>query len=70
MVSFCGKPVKNDPFPKYLGVTLDRSLAYQEHLQKVAGKLKTRINIIRKLAVNSLGSDAHTIQTVCLALVY
>ena len=69
-VSFCGKPVKNEPHPKYLGVTLDRSLTYHEHLKSVTGKLKTRINIIRKLAGNSWGSDAQTLRTACLALVY
>jgi len=62
--------VKNEEFPKYLGVTLDRTLTYREHLKRVADKLKARVNIIRKLASNSWGSNAHTLRTATLALVY
>ncbi|KAJ8356514.1 hypothetical protein SKAU_G00193080 [Synaphobranchus kaupii] len=69
-VSFCGKPVKNEEFPKYLGVTLDRTLTYHEHLKRVADNLKARVNIIRKLAGNSWGSNAHTLRPASLALVY
>ena len=69
-VTFCGKTVKHEEFPKYLGVTLDRSLTYREHLKRVSGKLKTRVNIIRKLAGNSWGSGTQTLRTACIALVY
>jgi len=34
----------------YLGVTLDRTLSYKEHLTKTAGKLKNRNNLLMKLA--------------------
>jgi len=36
--------------PTYLGVTLDRTLSYREHLTKTAGKLKNRNNLLMKLA--------------------
>lgn len=41
-------------------MTLDRTLAYQNHLTKVAAKIKTRNNIIRKLANTNWGSDPNT----------
>jgi len=40
----------HDPYPKYLGVTLDRTLSLREHLVKTAGKLKNRNNLLMKLA--------------------
>ena len=33
----------------YLGVTLDRTLSYREHLTKTAGKLKNGNNLLMKL---------------------
>ena len=33
--------VKHDIIPAYLGVTLDRSLKYHDHLQKTAAKVST-----------------------------
>ena len=33
-VSFCGKSVQNKPHPKYLGITVDHSMHYREHLKK------------------------------------
>ena len=47
-VSCQGKPVKHENYPRYFGVTLDRSLTYREHLKKAAGKIKSRNNIIKK----------------------
>ena len=44
-----GARLKHDPQPVYLGVTLDRTLSYKEHLQKTANKLKTRNNLLMKL---------------------
>jgi len=37
--------------PTYLGVTLDRTLSYREHLTRTAGKLKNRNNLLMKLSV-------------------
>lgn len=69
-ITFCGKRLRNNPNPKYLGVTLDRSLTYRKHLENTAGKLKTRNNIIRKLAGTTWGAHANTLRTASLALVY
>jgi len=54
----------------YLGVTLDRTLSYKEHLSKTAAKLKSRNNLLSKLASSSWGANAKTLCTSALALCY
>ena len=50
-----GQCLKHDPYPVYLGVTLDRTLSYREHLSRSAVKLKSRNNLITKLTGTSWG---------------
>lgn len=69
-VTFCKESVKNNPNPKYLGVSLDRSLTYRTHLTSLAENLKTRNNIVRRLAGTSWGAQADTLRTAALSLVY
>ena len=61
-VKFCGERVSHDPFPRYLGVTLNRSLTYKKHLEGLGAKLRSRNSIIQKLAGTSWGSDARTLR--------
>ncbi|VEN42344.1 unnamed protein product [Callosobruchus maculatus] len=68
--SIKGEPLKHNHFPKYLGVTLDRTLCYKKHLANTAGKLRTRNNIIQKLCGTTWGATAPTLRTSALALVY
>ena len=65
-----GARLKHDPKPVYLGVTLDRTLSYKEHLIKTAGKLKMRNNLLTKLVGTSWGANANTLRTSALALCY
>ena len=65
-----GQPLKHDSFPVYLGVTLDRTLSYRQHLQKTAAKVKSRKNLPSKLAGSSWGANADTLRTSALALCY
>ena len=65
-----GKLLKHDPHPVYLGVTLDRTLSYKEHLEKTSGKLKSRNNLLMKLAGSSWGANASTLRSSALALCY
>lgn len=69
-VEFCGKTIQHNSFPKYLGVTLDRSLTFQKHLTNVGQKLKTRVNLVQKLASTGWGACAQTLRTATLSLVY
>lgn len=64
------QPLRYDPEPKYLGVTLDRSLTFKKHLTNVSAKLSTRNNIIQKLANTSWGADAQCLRISAQGLVY
>jgi len=39
-----GQRLRYECYLTYLGVTLDRTLSYREHVTKTAGKLKNRNN--------------------------
>jgi hypothetical protein len=69
-VNFGNKLLHHNRYPKYLGVTLDRTLSFKQHLTKTASKLKTRNNIIQKLCGTSWGSSATTLRCSALGLVY
>ena len=42
--------LENTPHPKYLGVTLDRTLSYKEHMHNTKMRVATRNNLQRKLS--------------------
>ena len=42
--------LENTPHPKYLGVTLDRTLGYKQHIHNTKMKVATRNNLLRKLS--------------------
>ena len=65
-----GQRLKHDANPVYLGITLDRTLTYKEHLKCIASKLKSRNNLLAKLTGTSWGLDANTLKTAALALCY
>jgi hypothetical protein len=69
-LNFCQQGLKHDPTPCYLGVTLDRSLTFKPHTTKLKNKLKSRNNIISKLAGTTWGCGAEALMTSALALVY
>ena len=49
-VSCGGNTIPRTPNPKYLGVTLDRSLTYQKHLPQLSMEVNARCNLLRRLA--------------------
>ena len=57
-------------FPVYLGVTLDRTLSFAEHIRKLKSKVATRNNLLGKLANSNWGTDPKTLRTTALALCY
>ena len=60
--------LENTPHPKYLGVTLDCTLSYNEHIHNTKMKVATRNNLLRKLSNSKWGANASTIRTTALAL--
>jgi len=54
-VQMNGHRLRHDPRQVYLGVTLDQTLSYREHLTRTAAKLNSRNNLITKLAGTSCG---------------
>lgn len=69
-VFFNNVQLNHNPTPKYLGVTLDRTLTFKKHLTNTAAKLKTRNNIVQKLASTTWGATAKTLRSAALGLVY
>ena len=61
------------PFPTtpiYLGVKLDKALAFRQHLESLRKKLTTRVGLLRRLAGLSWSAGAITLRTATLALVH
>ena len=56
-----GDDLKHCDFPVYLLVTLDRTLSYKQHIEKAKGKVRTRKNLLHKLANSSWGANYFTL---------
>ena len=69
-VAFRDKLIAFTRLPKYLGVTLDRSLTYGPHLKQIAAKVNARNSLLRRLAGNRWGADFAVLRTSALALCY
>jgi len=65
-----GKQIRHEHQPVYLGVTLNRSLNFHTHMVKTAAKVRTRNNLITKLAGSTWGDSARTLRTATLALCF
>lgn len=68
-IQFDGIDVKHSNFPKCLGVYLDRALTYKRNMESVKSKLKSRVNIIQKLAGTTWGCTAKTLKVTTQAMV-
>lgn len=69
-MKFQGVQLKHNFTPKYLGITLDRTLTFKEHLVKTGKKVRSRVNLIQKLAGTGWGASAKTLRTAALVLTY
>jgi len=69
-ITFDGENVQHNPTPKYLNITLDRSLTYKRHIEKLVQKIKTRNNLLMKLTGTGWGAEAETLRIAAFSLVY
>ena len=60
-IAWSGVGLENTAYPKYLGVTLDRTLNYKQHTLNMEMKVATRNNLIKKLTNSKWGTNARTI---------
>uniref|UniRef100_A0A803SZ68 Reverse transcriptase domain-containing protein n=1 Tax=Anolis carolinensis TaxID=28377 RepID=A0A803SZ68_ANOCA len=67
-VTWEGQELEHCFHPKYLGVTLDRTLTYRKHCMNTKHKVAARNNILRKLTGSAWGADPQVIRTSALAL--
>ena len=65
-----GVALKKTPNPVYLGVTLDRTLSFKEHVAKLRKKISSRNNLLGTLANSSWGADPNTLRSSAMALCY
>ena len=59
-IKWCNKELLHTSHPVYLGVTLDRTLSYKQHIMKVKGKTAARNNILMKLSNTKWGTSPST----------
>lgn len=69
-VTLRGQKIRHEPTPTYLGVTLDRTLTFREHISRTAKKLKSRNNLLTKLAGTRWGASADVLRSSAVALCY
>jgi hypothetical protein len=62
--------IVSEECPKYLGLKFDRTLTYNQHLEGMKNKLKSRNNVKAKLTSTTWGCHNNVLRTTALALVY
>ena len=69
-VSWNGVDLEYTDTPKYLGVTLDRTLIYKTHIHNTKMKVATRNNLLNKLANSRWGTKDNQNHSLSLMLLY
>ena len=69
-VTWDGIKLENHQHPVYLGVNLDRTLSYKEHIKKTRAKVSTRNSLLRQLTNSKWGAHPGTLRTSALALCF
>ena len=65
-----GRLLPFSPTTTYLGVKLDRSLAFHHYLVALRKKLSSRVTLLRRLVGSGWGAGAKTLRIATLSLVY
>lgn len=69
-INWEGSALQHEEKPRYLGVTLDRSLTYKHHCLKTKQKVATRNHLLRKLCGSKWGANPIVLRTTAQALCY
>ena len=69
-VKIGGQTIQHNPAPKYLGVTLDRTLSFKQHLLNTAAKTTKRINLMKRLVSSQWGINFTMLRTTAFALCF
>lgn len=69
-VKFDGVRIKHNFHPKYVGITMDRTLTFNEHLSTFSKKIHSQFNLVQRLAGSGCGTDTKTLRIVALNLVH
>ncbi|KAI5732047.1 hypothetical protein M8J77_020382 [Diaphorina citri] len=67
-ITWRGERLQHCQTPKYLGITLDRSLTFKDHCTNTRAKISSRNNILRKLTSRRWGSNPETLRISALGL--
>ena len=65
-----GVKIPFEKTPKYLGVTLDRTLSFRQHLTDTAAKTFSRCSLLKRLTGSKWGADFTTLRTSALGLCF
>ena len=63
------KPIKYVSHFKYLGITIDKHLNFNEHFQDITQRCARRLNIMRCIAGREWGADRRTLLRIYTALI-
>lgn len=69
-ISWKDVTIQHCNFPRYLGVTLDRSLTYKTHCRNTKQKVSSRNNLLRRLSSTNWGANPTVMRTTGLALCF
>ena len=59
-----GVTLMEDKTPRYLGVVLDRKLTLLGHIQDLARKASSKLNLVKRLASTKWGANANILKTL------
>jgi hypothetical protein len=57
-----GKPLQQEQSPKYLGVTFDRRITWQNHIEQATTRAKRRLSLMKKLSSSQWGADTSVLK--------
>ena len=68
-ITIDGRVLKHEPHPRLLGVTLDRQLCFNKHVDNVTKAASNKLKVLSKLAYSDWGSDKFQLFRVYQAVV-